>query len=337
MKINKVIRDIYDDAEERYLRLSEAVCARLKSEAEVRGWFFLSRVKKLDSFALKIETGRVLKPSAMEDFFACTIVVPSFSVVAEAERLIVESFVVVERKPLEDSLTHKRASEFVFDDLRLYVRRGDNGTGRDEDLNDLVFEVQIKTILQYAWGVATHGLIYKTDSVSWPKERIAFQVKAMLEHAEIAIAEAERLAETPIIGKVDAKTKDILDVLQQIEGFWDPELLPLDKKRLAENILRLLAVAKLEAKNLGAILTGERARLGIVPVDLSPYAFLVQALLQDVGLNFESKFKGARSKLRLLVHQNMDLPAWVRDGHERIIFVDDLRERPAVDVEDLDA
>jgi hypothetical protein len=49
----------------------------LKPLVEQKGWFFTWRLKELESFALKIETGRVSNPVALEDFFACTIVLRS--------------------------------------------------------------------------------------------------------------------------------------------------------------------------------------------------------------------------------------------------------------------
>ena len=61
--------------------------------------------------------------------------------------------------------------------------------------------MQVKTFLQHAWGIATHDLIYKTDDVSWSRQRIAYQIKAMLEHAEMSIQEAGRLAEAVALSK----------------------------------------------------------------------------------------------------------------------------------------
>ena len=77
MKVNKRLRDLYEEGNNRYSRLATEVRDMLKPLVEQKGWFFTWRLKELESFALKIETGRVSNPVALEDFFACTIVLRS--------------------------------------------------------------------------------------------------------------------------------------------------------------------------------------------------------------------------------------------------------------------
>jgi ppGpp synthetase/RelA/SpoT-type nucleotidyltranferase len=324
MKVNKQIRELYTDGRPRYERLAEEVRGTLKSKVEERSWFFTARIKELPSFALKLETGRVENPLALEDFFACTIVVPTMKLIEEAEKLVLEHFDQVTRRPPQDDKTHKSPSDFTFDDLRLYVKRRPQSSGKDEDLIGVIFEVQIKTVLQYAWSIATHDLIYKTDTVSWPKERIAFQVKAMLEHAEIAISEAERISDAHGVSKMDQRTESILFIIDRAKRFWQPDALPEDLKRLAENILSLLRMAKVQVGDLEKLLSQEKARVGLIPRDLSPYAFVLQALAQDATVGFQEKFEQAK-RVRLLIHDGMDVPDWMKQPHDRIINIDNLK------------
>jgi ppGpp synthetase/RelA/SpoT-type nucleotidyltranferase len=324
MKVNKQIRDLYDDGKSRYARLADEVRDTLKSKVEDRSWFFIARVKELPSFALKLETGRVGDPRALEDFYACTIVVPTMKVIDDAEKLVLDHFDQSARRPAQDNKTHKSPSEFTFDDLRLYVKRRAQSSGKDEDLTGVIFEVQIKTVLQYAWSIATHDLIYKTDTVSWPKERIAFQVKAMLEHAEIAISEAERISDAHGVAKMDLRTENILFIIDRAKRFWQADALPEDLKRLAENILSLLGTARFPVADLERLLAQEKARVGLIPRDLSPYAFVLQALAQDTTVGFQDKFARAK-KVRLLIHDGMDIPAWMKLPHDRIINIDNLK------------
>lgn len=155
VKISRALRDAYGIARERYDRLAAEVRGTIKSRAEERGWFFSSRVKELESYALKVETGRVGDPSAMEDFLGCTIVVPNALALPEAEAFVLEFFELKERRTPDDASTRKPPHSFLFDDIRLYVRRGADDTGKTPDLDDLPFEIQLKTALQYAWGIAT--------------------------------------------------------------------------------------------------------------------------------------------------------------------------------------
>lgn len=62
MKIAKVVRDLHDECRSLYDRLAEQVEAFLKPQVEQRGWFYLARVKQLESYALKLETGRISNP-----------------------------------------------------------------------------------------------------------------------------------------------------------------------------------------------------------------------------------------------------------------------------------
>jgi ppGpp synthetase/RelA/SpoT-type nucleotidyltranferase len=321
MKVVKGIRDIHAENQLRYQRLSHEACAVLKHKVEEKGWFFTHRLKELPSFALKLETGRVHDPTAPDDFFACTIVVQNLERINDAESLVLEHFEFNDRKPRIDKETLKEPFDFRFDDLRLYVSLRPNIRDRNVDLIGVIFEVQIKTVLQYAWGIATHDLIYKTDTVSWPKERIAFQVKAMLEHVETAIAEAEQMANSPFVAKIDAKTSNILKIISQLEQFWPEEALPEDRKRLAENILNVLKSANLAADQLTAFIVVEKYRNDIIPRDLSPYAFIVQALAHSEVINFKKLFNRNNVKTRILVHHDMDLPDWMKVAHKRIVYV----------------
>jgi|AntAceMinimDraft_12_1070368.scaffolds.fasta_scaffold06911_1 ppGpp synthetase/RelA/SpoT-type nucleotidyltranferase len=320
MKIAKSIRAAYSRSKPDYQRLSDEVCATLQPKVEGESWFFIHRLKEQESFALKIETGRVDDPNRMEDFFACTIVVPTVLQIAKAEEILEEWYEVAARRPPKDEVTHKRASDFVFDDLRLYLKQKPSETGRNSDLDGIVFEVQIKTILQYAWGIASHDLIYKTDNVSWPKQRIAFQVKAMLEHAEIAIAEAGRLAESTAISKTDLDTSSTLEIIVVLRGFFPADRLPRDIRRLAESIRNVLKTCDVQLSRLNAILSAERTRFGLLPANISPYAFLVQALAHSTEIDFKAKITSGRNKnTKILVHDDMDLPDWMETENVKII------------------
>ncbi len=324
MKIVKCIRDIYDECKPLYEALASEVKELLKPQVEDKGWFFLCRLKALESFALKIETGRVPRPSKMEDFFGCTIVVPTMAQIEEAERMALSIYDQVARRPSEDTKTHKEASSFAFDDLRLYVARRSLASGKGAELDGAVFEIQVKTILQHAWSVATHDLIYKSDTVSWPRERIAFQVKAMLEHAEIAIAEANRLADAPAVAKKDAKTAGILQIIRSINEIWSRDRLPADLKRLAVTLQDLLRSCDLSAEDFPDLIREEKKRLGLLPADLSPYALTVQALAHSKAVDLQQKLKRSHNRTKIVVHGGMELPDWMKDEHPRIIKVDSI-------------
>ena len=78
VKIARNLRDIHQDCIELYTLLSEQVRELLWKMIEERGWFFLSRLKRLESFALKVETGRVPDPRNLEDFLPAPLSCPQY-------------------------------------------------------------------------------------------------------------------------------------------------------------------------------------------------------------------------------------------------------------------
>ena len=319
MKINKPLRDIHNQCYPQYKLLSEEVTNLLRPLADDRGWLYLSRLKQLESFALKIETGRVPDPDKLDDFFACTLVVPTTVDIKQAEKLIRAHFQFKSKRPPTSDKTRKFSSDFRFDDLRIYVTRRPPASGRHPHLDDLVFEVQVKTFLQHAWSVATHDLIYKTDTVSWPLERIAFQVKAMLEHAEVAIAEANNLANAPAVAKRNDRTIAIRTLIDQIQQIWSADQLPADTKRLAESIYNVLWAASIDVGQYQDVIKREKTRVGTLSKNLSPYAFTVQAVAHDPNVDFRKQFNRSFVRTSVYVHNDMDLPDWMESEHPRVV------------------
>lgn len=196
MKIPHSISQIYADLRARYEPLSEQVKAVIERNLKNENWLYRYRLKGEESFYVKAQGRDWL--TATEDIFACTIVVERSQQIENLALDVCNFFELEYRRPTTAEVTNKKPEAFVFDDLRLYLRLKQRDSTRET--KDLIFECQIKTFLQHAWAIATHDLIYKSPKLgAWASARVAYQVKAMLEHAEVAIAEVEMISKSPIL------------------------------------------------------------------------------------------------------------------------------------------
>ena len=73
MKIEEAIRAAYTKQRRVADRLKIKVDGEIENNA-LASWHYESRVKTVESYALKVECGRPGNPEAVEDLFACVIV-----------------------------------------------------------------------------------------------------------------------------------------------------------------------------------------------------------------------------------------------------------------------
>jgi ppGpp synthetase/RelA/SpoT-type nucleotidyltranferase len=312
MKISKHIRSLYQDLKEKNRLLED----RVKCEFEARKqnqWFFFSRIKEEESFALKLETGRVERPEEMEDFFACTLVVENRLAIVDAVAVIEEICEVVERRPPNDDRTHKSPHEFSFDDLRLYVKLKGSDQLPPTPLNEIVFEVQVKTFLQHAWGIATHDLVYKGRSVNWGRARVAFQIKAMLEHAEISIERVDSIASSSLLKQTDEKFHGVTVVICWLTATWDDEALPSDMVRLAQNILALTKAIGITIEDvMNAVKKDTDHGEGASLRDLTPYSVIIRGLYNHHLPKLTQFLKKETGKFKVFFSEYSDFSEKIR-------------------------
>lgn len=331
MKIPISVRNIHASQRELYDRLKERVDQVIRDNKD-DNWHYVSRIKDIESFALKAETGRYEDLNAIDDFFACTIVVENLEAMKKAEKMITKKFRLHERRPERDDFTLKSPDSFRFDDTRMYVRWKDNPIARPTGLDGLLFEVQVKTFLAHGWSLATHDLIYKTDEKSWPKERIAFQVKAMLEHAETSIHEAQKLARSKSLKKTDEVSRRMSAIIKLLNSFWPDAALPRDKKRLAENVDRLIRRVGIDIEALSEILKKENnLGRGANTLNLSPYGSIIQSLFEQESQKMTRYLtrKEDKGKFRIFMPRELELPTSLQAMKlKNIVQYSELRNAP---------
>jgi ppGpp synthetase/RelA/SpoT-type nucleotidyltranferase len=300
MKVPQSIGDIYDEVRPAYVNLGRAVDDLLRGQL-LKEWHYISRVKERESFAQKVETGRFSDLRKLEDFFACTIVVRNMTEIADVERRIGELFHIDQRRPPKPNFMHSDPESFDFDHVRLYVRWRDDERAPPTAFTDIPFEVQLKTYLQHAWAIATHELIYKTDDVNWRKARIGYQVKAMLEHAEMSISHAEQLAASAELQVENKDIDEIRSMIDLLKTTWvdDPARLPEDIRRLADNVLRVIQPLQMSVDQLKQDLAAElEAGRGRLIETLSPFGVVIQTLLQRHEAEMRDLLTGRNRRLR---------------------------------------
>lgn len=297
MKVPLSIRSAFEQHEKECRGLQAHVDRQIEAIREP-GWHYVGRIKTLESFAQKLETGRFTKEQALEDLFACTLVVERADRISEAERRLSERFDVRVRKPEVPGKTHHRPMCFDFDYVRLYacLRKDERlpATGYE----DLVFEIQIKTFLQHAWTIATHDLIYKTDSVDWEASRVAYQVKAMLEHAEASITSVKAIAESNQPARSDNETFELKAIIEWLRATWVHGL-PHDIVRLAECVRNFMAVIEIDLPRLAKFVSvATAAGKGASTLNLSPFCSIVETVLMSSD-GIQSLESAATSKRRI--------------------------------------
>lgn len=267
-------------------------------------WHYESRVKELESFALKVESGRVSNPAALEDSFGCLLVVPNYSNIGEVEDLLQDTYgSPVERRPPSPDSTPKSTSDFRFDDLRLYFRYRDQGFGPASPLVGTVFEIQVRTFLQHAWSIATHDVVYKTDDVSWRRERIAYQARAALEQVEVSIDNITALEASTSLPSSSPETRTTNEYIALLKAHWPHDELPDNVRLLAGTLQKLMRkVGSPKPADLEALLeAGRREYGGRHNLDWSPYRAVLQYVTQQHQAAFKKALLDKRSKDRFFV------------------------------------
>lgn len=301
MKIPLSIKELYDSKVQLFEALKEFVDTWVEGEKQTK-WHYESRVKELESFALKFETGRFNSASIFDDFFGGMIVVPTHAEITKVENILRDKFTLVSKKPSDKSFATYSPEHFVFDDLRLYLRFDKERflSPKVEILDQLVFEVQIKTFLQHAWALSTHDLVYKSENISWSKHRVAYQVKAMLENIELSISSAETLSCNEIINKEDKRFKKLGKIVTLVDSKWDKESLPRDRKRLADNIFSCIDKLGVTVPELSSLIDESRCN---TLKSISPYQSILMALIND---KIDLFLKDNPRNLKLLISEELE-------------------------------
>lgn len=154
------------DRQPDYEKLCAEVAYILNRElgnAEIEFSTITYRAKTLNSFLEKIQRKSYRDPVAeITDFAGVRVVCLYIDDLPRLEKVIGEHFEVVEKI---DKLTNRKADQFGYGAIHFIVRLGKNASGaRYDDLKNLVCEIQTRTVLQDAWAIIDHHLVYKNES-----------------------------------------------------------------------------------------------------------------------------------------------------------------------------
>jgi ppGpp synthetase/RelA/SpoT-type nucleotidyltranferase len=211
--------------------------------ADTRGYAVVGRLKTIESLSEKIETGRYLSWSSIDDLVAFAIVIPKLT--DEAEVLQFLRNVFKEVRTLQRGDTKKAPDVFRFESTRFIGKLNrPEDVPASEPAYDIQFEIQVRTAFEHAWSVTTHGLTYKNGKVSWERLRLAAQLKASVEQLDLLVAAFEDNAKFvpqnpwPDTDARENATQYFQELFQQ--GKLPVELEPKDWTRFAENLSAML-------------------------------------------------------------------------------------------------
>lgn len=121
------------------------------------------RVKKLDSFILKIQRKDYNDPlTDITDFAGVRVVCLYRDDVKKIAEIIDKEFIIIEKVDKFDEMGTDR---FGYGAFHYIVKLGRKSSGaRYDDLKEIICEIQVRTVLQDAWAIIEHHLMYKQKS-----------------------------------------------------------------------------------------------------------------------------------------------------------------------------
>ncbi len=241
MVASKAIKVRYDDLAAHAPALRQLVRERLEPFCEENHFGFDDRIKSLDSFAEKLETGRVQGWNGVDDFYAATVVVPSLRDEATALVALRERFQEV--KVSSRASTRTPPDVFRFDSMRFIGKLKPTPERSGSPVAEMHFEVQVRTAFEHAWSTTTHALSYKSDHSDWKRLRLSAALRATVEQIDLAIAGFERTAAEVMPGSWEESDLKfaILERYKSLfsSGHLPAELRPTAWSRFVDNLFAL--------------------------------------------------------------------------------------------------
>lgn len=149
-----------------------------------------NRVKELNSYLEKIERKGYEKPiDEIEDICGIRIICYFQNDIEKIKDIILKEFDVTENQSKQELLN---ATEFGYRSTHFIAKIKDSWTSTPNyrGLNNLKFEIQVRTILMHSWAEIEHKLAYKSE-IDIPKDlrrKFSF-ISAALEDADIKFEE----------------------------------------------------------------------------------------------------------------------------------------------------
>lgn len=178
----------YNQEKQQYDNLGSNVVNALKkflNEKDISYLEVYHRVKETKSFLEKIERKNYVDPfDEIEDICGIRIICYYPDDINRIRNIVSEEFEIVEDSDKSNLLKDK---EFGYRSHHFIARIKKEWTKAPNyrDLDDLKFEIQVRTILMHAWAEIEHKLNYKTEEeVPSAYKRKLFILSALLENAD---------------------------------------------------------------------------------------------------------------------------------------------------------
>lgn len=159
------IRSEYQKREGFYTSLEEEALFALKKrlgETKIKLHSVVSRVKEVESLIGKCERFKIEAPfEVVEDLVGLRVICLFLSDIEKIGALIRELFPIIRE---DNKIDNSKFASFGYLSVHFVAKLGDGYSGiRYENITDLAFEIQVRTIAMDAWANISHYLDYKTD------------------------------------------------------------------------------------------------------------------------------------------------------------------------------
>ena len=232
----RTIGEAYIEIEKAVDAVDRQVRGTLADFCTKRSFIMISRIKSIESIQDKIDTGRYQKFSKIDDIIAYSVIVDTLSQKKEVMSFLRKAFRVVLIRH-ERTLTDERV--FDFDCMRVYCSLSQTPP-QDSKISSIVFEIQIRTILQHAWSKITHPLVYKGQRFDPKASRLASEIMAHIERLDRTFSRFRTESKNvKVVNRHDMLgSNQIVDMIDKLisQNVIPPELRPVNGRRLGENI-----------------------------------------------------------------------------------------------------
>jgi len=257
-----------------------------------------ARIKQKESLMAKIEKEGYKNPAhEVEDLVACRLIVKSNSDIEAILKKIKEIF-NIERQIFR---TYRSPNEFIYDDIQLVLTFKDSPFISKKQILGKKFELQIRTGLQDALAEVIHGKTYKTDTLTWQKERTASELRANLELVEVILSDFPKVSSIQEEKEYKPYQKRN-EIIKLLKAFWSAEKLPEDLRRASITIEEYLRLAEASVEDLSNWLNLSKYTNIVQAVSITPCQIILIILFLEKGAFLKNVTKENRC---LLITQEM--------------------------------